>query len=63
MPSVKISKRPTGRPATIQQPLVNWLDDIGTWMIKFMSKNNRIATGDTINSFEIDIKNKPTTVI
>ena len=62
MPVVKVSKRPVGRPAIIQQPLIDWTVDVGTWAIAWMSTNKRVASGKSINSFVVDIENKPTVV-
>lgn len=62
MAKVKVSNRPVGRPALIQAPLIAWMVDVGQWTINWMQKNNRIATGRSINSFEVDVQNKPTVV-
>tara|TARA_R110002096_G_scaffold217142_4_gene405173 strand:+ start:2697 stop:3209 length:513 start_codon:yes stop_codon:yes gene_type:complete len=62
MPSVNEPKRPVGRPALVQQPLIDWCSEVGDWMISYLKKNKRLATGNTINSFEVTVKNKPTRV-
>ena len=62
MPKIAQPKRPRGRPALVQQPLIDWTTDVGNWMISYLKKNNRIATGKSINSFSVEVKNKPTRV-
>ena len=60
---VKVSKRPVGRPALILDPLIDWNVGVGTELIKYMQSHDRIATADSINSFVVNIKNKPTRVV
>ena len=59
MASVKINKRPVGRPAKMLNPMIDWAADIGEWMIKWMESNGRIASRDSVNSFEVTAIQNP----
>lgn len=54
MASYNIKKiRTVGRPTKYEQALEHWATDIAQWMQNYMLKNDRIATGDSISSFEM----------
>jgi len=56
---VKVNSRPVGRPARTLDPMINWMVDVGEWMIDYLQKNNRIASGESINSFEVTAIQNP----
>lgn len=39
--------------------MINWMVDIGEWMIGYMEQNNRIASGKSINSFNVTAIQNP----
>lgn len=59
MAKVKINNRPKGRPARSLDPMIDWANDIGEWMIRWMESKGRIASGDSINSFEVTAIQNP----
>lgn len=62
MAKVKVNSRPVGRPAAIQQPMIDMAVEVGEWMINWMLKNGRVATGRSINSFEVTAIQNPQNV-
>lgn len=63
MSKVKQPSRPVGRPALLQQPLIDLNVDGGNWIIWWLTKNKRIASGKSIDSLEVKVFNKPLLVI
>lgn len=59
MAKVKVNSRPRGRPARMLNPMIEWTTEIGEWMIRWMENNNRIASGDSVDSFEVTAIQNP----
>ena len=52
--AVKINRN-IGRPSIYEYGLLNWAQDIVGWFTDWIVENNKIATGDALNGFEITI--------
>lgn len=59
MAKVKVNSRPRGRPARSLDPMIEWTTEIGEWMIRWLENNNRISSGDSVNSFEVTAIQNP----
>ena len=58
---VTVASRPVGRPAKYEGPFVDWQIDIANYVISWLQKNGRVASGESSN-FVITTVKKPTVV-
>ncbi len=48
-------KQASGRPLKVLVPIRNWAIDVAQFIVDYMETNNRIASGDSINSVAVEV--------